>query len=327
MPDFETELRTDAVDLAKRYAFFPSDRAKDFRFSDGAVNTPMQGAYKGFKHSMINHDKKIARVNLELQSGSRGETLNVIPKITGGAGVPVYFLPWDETGAAVGMTIPDADPNLPEDQHPKIFFTAVLSGCMIAFKGSLQRPTVYHCGTAGGETGTATGGNNSNEFFSNLLSRANLMGLGPRGAIGGKIKSTDYMVPRSGSDTVAQLEADLTADIQQILGLRKKSGSGFLLQQVRCWGVCFGIRKGADWKFYMQENASIYYDAYSYKEVLGEMEFQKKTWWGGSKTVTRNFITNRKFTTTKQVAKPIKVVRVYPGGGTAKITNSWKVLE
>ena len=65
----------------------------------------------------------------------------------GQRGLPAYFLPWDDRGAVVRMTIPNKRTSLSEKQHPKLFFTACLSGCSVFFSGDQENPTIYHAGT------------------------------------------------------------------------------------------------------------------------------------------------------------------------------------
>jgi hypothetical protein len=309
----ETELVDDPIGFAKTYAFHPRDRATGFLFSTHSAETAMTGAFAGFQHAIINRDASIARVKLEISpSGSRGEAMQIIPSLNGADGIPVYFLPWNEKGAAVGMTIPNLPEGTPVDQHPKLFFTAVLSGCMIAFKGTQRKPTIYHCGTTGGEVGTPTVGD-SNTFFTNLLGQARVAGLSPYG-IQAKIKSTDYMVTRSGAGTTA-LESNLVAD------MRTRWGQNVLVKSVKSWGVCFGIRKGAEWKFYQQENASIQY--FRLWDVLEEIEYKEKHWYGNKTKKTTGITRKSEYLF---VAKPISVTRVFPGGGTAKMTNYWNLL-
>ena len=225
---FEHDLQTDAVALAKKYSFFPGNAAQGFMLNTDVKAKPLKGDFEGFKRSHVKDDKVIARVTLTLGLTDRGECLKVGPKLGGDSGVPVYFLPWDAKGAAVRMTIPDADPALPEDQHPKIFFTAVLSGCSIIFKGSPQNPTIYHCGTEGGDAGTPTPSDttkfsNSNDFFRKMLS-----GHGYR-PIGAQISSNDYMIPKrspAGSEAVSEAEQHFLDALKQQPQFQK----GFILK-------------------------------------------------------------------------------------------------
>jgi hypothetical protein len=315
MPDYEALMRQDVRALANQYAFYPSDRATGFTFGADAVHTDMTGAFAGFQHSAVINTKTIARVKLELkESNGRGEALCVTPSLTATTGVPVYFLPWDERGAAVCLTIPNASTALPEDQHPSIFFTAVLSGCMIAFKGTQQNPTIYHCGTAGGEVGTATGGANSNKFFKDLLAQANVDGISP-GAVAGKIKSTDYMVTNLGTGRT-DIAPNVERDLKQRYGTR-------IVKYVSAWGVCFGKRTGTDWKFYHQVNASIFYT--QLETVIRQKQVSKKGFLGVTKTRTEDYPAFKE-SDVMRVAKPIEIVRVFPGTGTIKQIDTISLL-
>jgi hypothetical protein len=310
----ETELEADPKDFAKQYAFLPRDRATGFLFSSGSTESAMTGTYKGFQHAVIKDTSKIARVKLELShAGSRGEAVQVIPSLNSTDGIPVYFLPWNEKGAAVGMTIPELPADTPVDQHPKLFFTAVLSGCMIAFKGTVRKPVIYHCGTAGGEVGQGTIGD-SNDFFSDLLDKARQLGL-TTGPVQTKIKSTDYMVTRAGVGTTT-LEKNLVDD------MKTRWGQRVIVKEVKSWGVCFGVRNGTDWKFYQQENASIQY--YRFFDVLEDVKYKEKHWYGSKTKTIQSTSRQSEFLS---VAKPITVTRVFPGGGVAKVTNYWTLLK
>jgi hypothetical protein len=325
MSRLEDDLRTDTVSLAKKYSFFLPDKAANFDMDAHTTATPLKGDFQGFNRTHLQDDRMIARVTLALGMSSRGQSLMITPTIRGATGVPVYYLPWDDRGAAVRMEIPDRDPALPEDQHPNVFFTAILSGCSIIFKGTSQNPTIYHCGTAGGEVGTATPRDttkfaNSDAFFRQMLS-----GRGYR-AIGGQINKTDYMVPAlgGGGDAVADVEQQFLAAIKQ----QPQFQRGFILKTVVSWGVCFGFRKGHDWKFYLQENGTIVYDTFRYDQVRRETDVTKKTLFG-AKTVTKSYVTAEKkiVTAGNRISRPMVVKRVFPGTGTAKMTPSWNLLE
>lgn len=72
--------------------------------------------------------------------------------------VPIYYLPWEDAGASIRLTIPRAaankGPSNPIDPaDPYLFFTAAIDGCSIFFRGTTQDPTIFHCG---GTTGRAT---------------------------------------------------------------------------------------------------------------------------------------------------------------------------
>ena len=318
MPNYEALMQQDVKALAQQVAFYPSDQAQGFAYSTGSNLTDMTGTFAGFKHSVVNNDKIIARVKLEIkQAGDgRGEVLAVMPSLTSNTGVPVYFLPWDARGAAVTLTIPNANPALPEDQHPKIFFTAALSGCMIAFKGTPQNPTIYHCGTAGGGAGTNTGGANSNKFFKDLLAQAEQSGISPAaGGLVSKIKSTDYMVVNSGAGRT-DISPSVTNAFTQNFANR-------VLKYVGGWGACFGVRTGRDWKFYHQQNVSIQYT--KVESVIKQKTVTKKkmVFFNSTKIVNYQGFQEAFLS----VCKPIEVVRVFPGRGTIKQVDIVSLLR
>lgn len=297
---FEDDMRADPVALAKEYSIFASNPSyTEWTFKDTQVGkSALDGQYAGFNRLNMKRDYLIAKVRLEIGTSDRGTgCLLVKPSVLADApGLPVYFLPWDNRGAAVRMCIPDRDPNRPEDEHPKVFITAVLSGCSIIFKGTAQNPTIYHCGTEGGVVGTPTQGE-SNTFFRNMLT-----GPGYR-AVGGIIKSTDYMVPDAGSATVEDMQD------RALEALKRRRPEGIVLKRVSAWGSCFGVRNGHDWKFYVQRNGSVSYNRVEL--VTAEKDFKKKGLLG-SKTATRSFVTT-KITTNLASCKPIEVQKVFPG--------------
>ena len=324
----EDDLLADPVGFAKRYSFFPQGKPEDFAFDTDISAHALKGDFTGFTRSHVKEDKMISRVTLEVGHCDRGESLLVNPVIGGGTGVPVYFLPWDQRGAAVRMEIPNASPDLPEIQHPKIFFTAVLSGCSIIFKGTPQNPTIYHCGTEGlkdlGGQGTPTPRDSSKYANSDAFFRQMLSGKGYRN-VGGQIKKTDYMVPihGGGGETIAQRENDFLTALKS----QPQFKNGFILKSAISWGACFGVRKGPDWKFYLQENASISYDRVKWVDVSREKEVTKKAFFG-SKTTTVSYVTSQKIVTPgKVISRPLLVQRVFPGTGTAKMTPSWDLLQ
>lgn len=87
------------------------------------------------------------------------------------------------------------------------------------------------------------------------------------------------------------------------------------------------MRTGPDWKFYLQENASISYDTVKWVEVTKEKEMTKKTLFG-SKTTTSSYVTTQKMVTPgRLISRPLLVQKVFPGTGKAKMTPSWELLQ
>jgi hypothetical protein len=321
---YEDEMRRDPKGLAKRYAFCPRNYAtsSDWKFNDDqAQKIPLSGEFTGFTQIGINRDYLIAKIRLEIGNDRGNGCLVVHPSVgRDGKGLPVYFLPWDGRGAAVCMKIPDKDPTLKEIDHPTIFFTAVLSGCSIIFKGTAQKPVIFHCGTGGTEGGGTPTKGNSNDFFQNMVTGPGLM---PVAQI---IKSSDYMVPKIGSDAVSNLQTRYLSSLNNLGQTR-----GFLFKNVTAWGACFGVRSGRDWKFYVQKNGTIEYT---------KIEFVKSKTPTDSKMISTKTFTLGPYTKTSVkeqyvtkvnkdclIAKPIEVQRVFPGPGNVKLGNTWAVLD
>src|SRR5690606_16372614 len=156
-----------------------------------------------------------------------------------------------------------------EAQHPRFFFTAVLSGCSIMFKGTPQRPTIFHCGTGGAADGGQATTGDSNQFFLDMLARCSLMGLGNVTPVLSQVRSDHYMVPRGGSAAVGQLEKDVSDAMSALYKSRLK------MVNTIAWGVIFGFRapNSRDWKFYMQQNVTIQY--YDMVDVLQQVVKKK----------------------------------------------------
>ena len=223
------------------------------------------------------------------------------------------------------LTIPNRGPGLTEAQHPRFFFTAVLSGCSIIFKGTAQQPTIFHCGTGGATGGgTATTGD-SNQFFLNLIRNVEAQGLGRTTAtvpaLGAQqVLSTDYMVTNAGGGTAPGLEQATQAAIANHFGNR------MVVEEVTLWGIVFGVRTGADWKFYLQKNGTVCYKPM--EAVLRDIQVQAKKKVGpfSVKTTETRTVTRFDYGSVKVVNRPIELTRVFPGVGNAKVTNSWRSL-
>ncbi|HVK10409.1 MAG TPA: hypothetical protein VM597_16700 [Gemmataceae bacterium] len=321
----ETDFINNAKDVAKRYSFLPANAAAGYDLT-ATTQTDLDGAFAGFRHTVVNNDQKVARVTLQITMTNRGEACTVRPSLNATAGIPVYFLPWDERGAAVEMTIPNLNPALSEDNHPRFFFTAVLSGCSILFKGTAQRPTIYHCGTGGTTGGGAPTVGDSNTYFLNLLRDVELKGLGrtdtglphaPR-----QVLSSDYMVRAANDGAAPTLDANLRTAVTNHFGGR------MVLEEVVLWGSVFGLRPAGsrDWKFYLQQNATVQFKPM--EAVLQDIEVKQKKKFGPFTYTKKHMETRSRFHygNMKAIAKPIQLTQVFPGAGVAKVTNSWRSL-
>lgn len=312
----ENDLQADPKGFANRYSMLPANAADGYVPSN--ENQWTTGQYEGFRHTVVDLRQGIARVSLEERLTDRGQAVVVKPSLTASTGLPVYFLPWDNRGAAVELTIPNRDPALPEAQHPKVFFTAVLSGCTIMFKGTAQNPTIFHCGTAGETGGQLATHGESNQFFRDMLERANMFGVGTTGQIQTQVKSTDYMhSTRNPSAHVGGLEQNVKKTMEQRYRGRMK------VEDVSAWGIVFGVRNGRDWKFYLQENATIYY-----RTIDDFIETHKKKYLGGLITRRKEVKVRRvNMDRSHAIAKPIELKRIFPGTGVAKVTSTWRMVQ
>ncbi len=311
-----TDFAADPKATAGKFAFLPGNEAAGYTATYQSVPFTA-GTYKGFRHTVVDQANGIGRVELTKGvHGVRGEVIEVNPSITAATGLPIYFLPWDRHGAAVELTIANLNPALPEAQHPRFFFTAVLSGCSIMFKGTPQNPTIFHCGTGGVGSDELPTTGDSNVFWRTFVDRVNNVGGGRVGAVLTQLRSDQYMVPRGGSAAVDQLEKDVSEAMEALYKSRIK------MQASIAWGVVFGFRPqgSRDWKFYMQQNVTIqYYDMVDVAQTLVTKKFL-----GLKKKTTTTY--TRQQGTFHSVAKPIELQKVFPGVGVAKSTSTWKTL-
>jgi hypothetical protein len=217
----------------------------------------------------------------------------------------------------VEFTIPNLAPTLRDDQHPRFFFTAVLSGCTIMFKGTAQNPTIYHCGTGGQGADELPTQGDSNQFFRNLLAECNRTAIGTGGPVAAQVRSDQYMVPRLGSAVVDQLEQDVNRAMEALYRTRVR------MVATSAWGMVFGFRDqgSRDWKFYMQQNVTVqYYDMIDALQTVVEKRFK-----GLVKKTTRTPV--RQQGAFHNFAKPIELMKIFPGAGARKATSTWRAIR
>lgn len=286
-------LLTDPIGLAKEVSFYPVDGD---RLPTGIGENLGDS---GFKKLRIL--KKIVRMQVFLAEARGRRCMKLKPVEGQQAGLPVYYLPWDPSGAAVHLTIPKHDPEFPEDLHPKLFFTSVLSGCTIFFQGSPSNPTIYHCGTEGVEHKTI---GDPNDFFGTLLKKSGDLGaFDPSEDV---IRDDDYQRPekRKSKGFGAKVEDKFA---ESLGGFFPKTSldKGVKFKKVTCWGTCFGVRAGENWEFYLQQNALITYhdpELYRNKVKRGNQE--------------------------DSISVPIILRKIFPGGGaSAKIESHWQKIS
>jgi hypothetical protein len=229
-------------------------------------------------------------VNLEKKvSFGRGHVVVMTASIAPKAGwIPTYFLPWDPSGAIVEINITKPRTAFTDDTHPKLFFTATLSGCSIFVKGSREAPTILHCGTSFATPSDIP----SAQYWASVLDVAETFGAS--NAMQKKraeVHAADYMLPKRGTPGVGVQHAQTFKT-----GLEQHyQGSDLTIDEVLPWGTFFGIRDGDKWTFYLQENAAI-----RIRKADGKY-----------------FETSR----------PMVVRKIYPGSGTATVKTSWQSVR
>jgi uncharacterized membrane protein len=319
-----TELNftpTNLLDLAKKYSLYAVDQAEGYVATG---QTMLDGDYTGFRHTLVNDAQKVTNIIVKRQAKdgvNRAADFLVKPSLTSGDGTRAYFLPWDSRGAAVEMTIPPFAAGGDANANPPIFFTAVLSGCSIVFKGTADKPTIFHCGTAGGESGQPTQGD-SNEFFRKMLREIREKGLGRSNRkVGTQVLSTDYMHTRAGGGTAPAHESEFSD------ALKEHYGGRLVIEGVNMWGTVFGFRTGTAWAFYLQENATISYRKLD--DIVAAFVAKAST----DKSLTMvdfDKLTPPQLDAAKvpvlQRARPALVTEVFPGAGVATVTDRWRTL-
>jgi hypothetical protein len=337
MPPNQLDLTAaNILELAKTYSFYPMDRAAGYTSHN---ETALKGDFKGFRHTIVSQDKdgkeqRVARIAVERPQVPlmyRGADYLVSPSLTAAAGTPAYFLPWDNRGAIVEMTIPPFADGGDEAANPPIFFTAVLSGCTIMFKGTPAKPTVFHCGTGGSDGGGTPTSGDPNQFFRRMLRDVRSKGLGRSNyAVANQILSTDYM-DRGAAPGLAKGEQDKFK-----ARLESHYRGTLLIEAVTMWGIVFGVRTGVNWAFYLQENATIIYrdmaDVAQYiellKQAVADQGKAKSMQFNLSQAISDQTVSNKAGSDVKTCCRPAVVSRIFPGGaGHASVANRWRTLR
>jgi hypothetical protein len=194
-----------------------------------------------------------------------------------GEAEPCYFLPWDESGAIVKLRIPARGTHAPD---PGIFFTAAINGCSVFIQGDPDGPTVYH---AGGSTNRSD--KNDAARFWRVALRNHIRSsetAQARGQIQGEVNKTHYVTTPG---TQRDSSTPTAETYEKLLKEKLDKRGSFEVREVSPWGCVFGIRTGDNWKFYLQENA----------------------------TVICNYVTRTGVRTVCH-ARPMKVNQIFPGG-------------
>lgn len=327
MPDFNQMLRDKSIALLKNYALHPADNIEGYRGDTtattkttltpgtyrsglvGSVKKKLSGVVPSFRPKSqftktisfkeVSNGKKVALVNLVKREASKpgnegGGTVDVFGTFTISAKtdwVPAYYLPWDEGGAIVNMTIPRAG-TIGRDSHildPDIFFTAAINGCSIFIQGTPENPTVYH---AGGDTGRGDDMARGAGFWREVLT--NFADLS-KGSFQTEINKMDYIkTPGQVSASDGKLTTARANEYEKWLKDQYKKTLD--VKFVSPWGAVLGYRTNGRWTFYLQENATICYMKLKKGDVPDP----------ASLTI---------------VAQPMVVREIFPGSGSASMKH------
>jgi|GEM_PF-1583975 len=293
--EFRKKLREDPLELLlKKYSLHPADNIGDYKGTelDSRNTTGFTGQKITTKHSQVSTNKKVAFIDLnKRQRGGVGQTGNEggdCVDVTGQYAykkdwVPVYFLPWDQGGAIVQLTIPRVGEISRESNvyDPDIFFTAAINGCSIFVQGSPERPTIYH---AGGDTGRGKHLSASAGFWREML--INFADT-TKGKIVTEVNKMDYIKnPNAQGDGGPTTQHAL--DYKRFLESAHKNV--LKVESVFPWGCVMGIRTDGRWRFFLQENATVQY-----------MTFTKKHWFS-----------KKQYGQVTLLARPMAVREIYP---------------
>ena len=320
-----------AYAMFQKYSVEPASQPEGY--TRGATNI-FGGAndFSGFRHEVVSNGMMKAYVKLTknkengIRAGGTGAygALLISAQITrDNSMAPCYYLPWDHRGGAVEMTIPQsASTDL--HTHPHVFFTTALSGCSVVFKGSAQNPTVYHCGSQDKAMpydanqfwddfvhyidATQSPSTPGSQFNQNIVSQAT---------------KSQYVTGMNDPNFVPSFKGQSTPKTTQTTldYLADKSdhyGNQIAIEQMIPWGAVFGLRRGNDWTFYLQENVNImYYTQHQVnvvkKHLGGLYKTQKLTW-------------QHTGTAPKIVSRPMVLREVFPGGGAVIRPATFKSL-
>lgn len=164
-------------------------------------------------------------------------------RVAASARLPVWYLPWDPDHL-VRLTIPRyRDENVRDfgggvevdPYNPHLFFTAGLTGCSVFAYGDPRNPTVVHAGTQA----PTPYGDDSAGFWREILTAERFQRLQHVG-LAHEVNLDDYM--------------GNTPNLARFHNWLQQQPQRFTVEHTITSGSVFGIRYGALWTFYLQEN-------------------------------------------------------------------------
>jgi hypothetical protein len=228
--------------------------------------------------------------------------------------LPVHYLPW-QPDRIVRVTIPqrretnvvqlgasvEIDPS-----NPHLFFTAGLTGCSVFAYGDPRHPTIAHIGSQE----STPYGDDCALFWRELLLVERFQRKHHEG-VAHEANVTDYM---GETETLRSFKKWL-----------QTKPSRFTVEHVLNYGAAFGVRYGALWTFYLQENASVArYEVVRRTEQRPRVEkgFLGLSWF--DKNILEDVVVEeRRASEWKSI--PLRVWPFYPqGGGHATLRETFK---
>lgn len=303
----------DFMKLVKRYSICPPNEIGGYRGKDLGQITADDNATEDIlklrgsdvRLARVEKDSKVGYIDLRLKP--RGDFT-----VTGNEGgdhiyfdatydhnqtangyIPIWYLPWDSSGASIRLTIPPVGTHTGPDD-PDIFFTAAINGCSIFFQGTTQNPTIYHCGG-----GTGYGNNQLDEaaeFWQTIMDE--FIGFDQnrgknKGALSdNSVDKRDY-IKQTGVNLNNVPTTKRAKTYYNVL--KAKHGLGKLMvRDVNAWGCVLGRRDAnGDWKFYLQENATVVY-----KEVTRKLSNRLRA----------------EISQQQMVSRPLSIKEIFPAG-------------
>jgi hypothetical protein len=314
----------DAIELMQKYAVHPPDtadgtqaRGENIRTLTGVLATST-GADVPIRYNKMRN----LVAYLLLEKGKKGQLVynaneggsclyGTATYVPNNAYVPVYWLPWED-GGIISLTIPQQGSNNSPNPDPGLFFTAAINGCSVIITGNANNPRIFH---GGGPTYKNTSAETA-QFWHGLADRLT------NRVIGGEANKNMY-VAEDGvtfTDTSGRVLKTTQAAKDYHTWLDLNTSNDLTIEEVRPWGCVMGIRTAnGNWKFYLQENASVEYTILRKKHGLfGPKVVEKEDRLGRNpqgkvkKVADPNtgakIVVDRKRT----VARPIAFSEIYP---------------
>lgn len=256
--------------------------------------SPRRNAIEFTKVKLDNAGERICYLTLKRASIAKEgaltfdcATADSTPVLARANAAPVWWLPWESRHmvkikiAAQATAVQDsAGVALP---NPDLFFTAAVSGCSVFVRGGNVTPSIYHGGingklVDGGGKLLVRGVFNKKQFkklggSTPAFWRQVLSGMDYDPARG----DTALLKPTAGAnkfnranDPVSEVNTThYTSDKGTNTTRNSRAFESFLKKQAKArgrqidvvapWGAVFGLRNGANWSFYLQQNVLVVY--------------------------------------------------------------------